>query len=53
VSFRGKEKEIDKVLIDTGSAGTIFNADVLYEIGIKPEANDYRNTITGVGGEEF
>ncbi|GIN59343.1 hypothetical protein J8TS2_36620 [Lederbergia ruris] len=53
VEFRGKKRELDKVLLDTGSAGTIFNADVVGEIGVEPEKNDIVDTIRGVGGVEY
>ncbi|WP_416150706.1 retropepsin-like aspartic protease [Salipaludibacillus sp. HK11] len=53
VTFRGQRMKLEKVLIDTGSAGTIFNVNRLEEIGVKPEANDVTQTIQGVGGLEF
>lgn len=53
VSFRGKSMKLENVLIDTGSAGTIFNVNKLEEIGVKPEANDVTHTIQGIGGIEF
>lgn len=53
VTFRGKSLKLENVLIDTGSAGTIFNVNKLEEIGVKPEANDVTQTIQGVGGVEF
>lgn len=40
IVFRGQNIHLDKVLIDTGSAGTIFNVNRLETIGVKPEAND-------------
>lgn len=53
VAFRGRSLKLENVLIDTGSAGTIFNVNKLEEIGVKPEANDVTQTIQGVGGLEF
>ncbi|OZM58722.1 hypothetical protein CIB95_03900 [Lottiidibacillus patelloidae] len=53
VTFRGQKTELENVLIDTGSAGTIFNVNKLEHIGVKPEPNDVTQTITGVGGLEF
>ncbi|MCT8138472.1 retropepsin-like domain-containing protein [Anaerobacillus sp. CMMVII] len=53
VTFRGQSLKSENVLINTGSAGTIFNVNKLEEIGIKPEANDVTQTIQGVGGLEF
>lgn len=53
VNFRGRQMKLNNVLIDTGSAGTIFNVNRLEEIGVKPEANDVTRTIRGIGGLEF
>ncbi|MDR7000058.1 hypothetical protein [Neobacillus niacini] len=43
---------MNKVLLDTGSAGTILNADVVDEICVIPEENDTVDIIRGVGGVE-
>lgn len=53
VTFRGMSIRLENVLIDTGSAGTLFNVNKLEAIGVKPEANDVTQTIQGVGGLEF
>lgn len=53
VLFRGRSIHLKRILLDTGSAGTIFNVNRLEEIGVKPEANDVTHTIYGVGGAEF
>jgi hypothetical protein len=53
VNFRGKKKLLDKVLLDTGSAGTIFNANIVEEIGVVPEENDIVDTNRGDGGVEY
>lgn len=53
VTFRGKKLKLDNVLIDTGSAGTIFNANVVEKIGVVPEKNDLVDTIRGIGGVEY
>jgi predicted aspartyl protease len=52
VSFRDQEITLSNVLVDTGSAGTIFKAELLRNIGIFPEANDYTCAIRGIGGSE-
>jgi len=44
--------EISNVLVDTGSASTIFAADVVFNIQIAPSADDVLHTIQGVGGSE-
>src|SRR3990172_3000680 len=50
---RGKTLTLDRVLIDTGSAGTIFDVDVLAKIDLLHEPEDSIHTFTGVGGSEF
>lgn len=53
VEFRGKKLSLEKVLLDTGSASTLFNADVVREIGMVPEKDDIVDIIRGVGGVEY
>lgn len=53
VKFKDKELILDKVLIDTGSGGTILKTDRVFEIGIEMEPTDQIETIRGVGGSEF
>lgn len=48
VTFRGQSIKLMTVLIDTGSAGTIFSVNKLEAIGVKPEANDVTQTIPSV-----
>jgi predicted aspartyl protease len=52
VAYRGQEVEIKDVLVDTGSATTIFSSDLLAEIDITPLPEDILYTIRGVGGIE-
>lgn len=53
IIFRGKQLRMDKVLLDTGSASTLFKADLVQEIGMVPEGYDVVDTIRGVGGVEY
>jgi hypothetical protein len=53
IEFRGKQTSFDKVLIDTGSGGTIFSSDKLLTIGLQLEPQDFIHRIRGVGGTEF
>ena len=53
VSFKGNKITLINTLIDTGSSGTILNADIVREIGIRPEPDDLIGSIRGVGGMEF
>ncbi len=50
--YRSLSIDIPNILLDTGSATTILNADILSTIGVKPEANDTTAQIVGIGGEE-
>ena len=45
--------ELYDVLLDTGSAGTIFSIDKLLDIGLEYAADDAVHRIHGVGGMEF
>lgn len=53
VTYRGQSLILDKVLIDTGSVGTIFSADKMDTIDLLPEPEDTIEQIRGVGGTEF
>ena len=52
LGYRGQELEIENILVDTGSASTIFAADGLAAIQIIPLPDDILHTIRGVGGSE-
>ncbi len=43
----------ENVLLDTGSAGSIFSVDKLEQAGITPRPNAMIRRIVGVGGVEF
>ncbi len=51
--YRGRQLELENVLLDTGSAGTIFSTDKLLAIGLQYDADDMVRRIRGVGGAEF
>ncbi len=51
--YRGQQLDLEKVLLDTGSAGTLFAADQVLGIGLQYEADDPVQRIHGVGGGEF
>ncbi|GBF76397.1 hypothetical protein PA598K_04863 [Paenibacillus sp. 598K] len=53
IAFQGKSLRLDNVLIDTGSASTLLNADIVGRIGIIPEKDDPVDTIRGGGGVEY
>jgi hypothetical protein len=51
--YRGQQIDLANVLLDTGSAGTLFAADQVLAIGLQYEADDLVQRIRGVGGAEF
>ena len=53
LTFRGKTLHLDSVILDTGSASTLFASDRLLELGIVPEPSDSLKRIRGIGGVEF
>jgi len=53
IEYHGQQVKIENVLLDTGSAGCIFDADRLSAIGLHYEPFDLVQRIRGVGGAEF
>jgi hypothetical protein len=53
VIFAGRRLHLKNILLDTGSAGTILDADLVSEIGVKPEGSDKTAIIHGIGGTEI
>jgi hypothetical protein len=48
-----KEVVLERVLLDTGSAATLFSTDEVEKLGIVPEPADSLRRVVGVGGSEF
>ena len=48
-----QEVVLEKVLLDTGSAATMFAVDEVAVLGIVPEPTDRIRRVVGVGGSEF
>jgi predicted aspartyl protease len=44
---------LERVLLDTGSAASVFSADEVQKLGIVPEPSDPLRRVVGVGGSEF
>jgi Aspartyl protease len=44
--------KLERVLVDTGLATTLFSAEKLLEIGVTYELEDSLSTVRGVGGSE-
>jgi hypothetical protein len=53
VEYEGRLLELKNVLVDTGSAGTMFSIDELLKLGLSYEPDDKVQRIRGVGGSEF
>lgn len=53
ITFRGQSLCLQRVLVDTGSGGTIISTDLAESIGIIAEVDDMIYRISGVGGSEF
>ena len=51
--YSGQQLDLANVLLDTGSAGTLFAADQVLAVGIQYEADDPVQRIWGIGGTEF
>ncbi len=49
----GESVTSDNVLLDTGSAGTVFSVDLVSALGLVMESDDAIHRIQGVGGSEF
>ncbi len=53
ILFHGQRATFNRVLIDTGSAGTLFQSESMLKIGMTLEPQDEYRHIRGVGGAEF
>lgn len=52
VTYKGKSKIIDNIVIDTGAAESIISPDIVDDIEIYPQEDDEIVTFIGVGGSE-
>lgn len=53
LAYEGRQITLDNILLDTGSAGTIFSADKILDRGLHIEIYDRMHRIRGVGGTEL
>lgn len=53
LTYRGGTIVVPDVLVDTGAASTVVNADLASEVGIVFEGTDRLRTLRGVGGHEY
>ncbi|WP_246637549.1 retropepsin-like aspartic protease [Crassaminicella profunda] len=52
ITYKGKSKIIDNIVIDTGAAESIISPDIVDDIEIYPQEDDEIVTFIGVGGSE-
>lgn len=50
---KGRSSVLDNVLIDTGSASTLFPITIAMNLGINFALGDERHRVSGVGGAEW
>lgn len=53
LNYQGQNLTFDKVLLDTGSMGTLFSIEKVDAIDLLPEPNDRIREICGIGGREY
>lgn len=53
LQYRNQQTALGDVLLDTGSASSVFSTDRLLAIGVKYEPEDTVHRVRGVGGSEF
>lgn len=53
ISANGRSVTLDNVVVDTGSASSIFSADKMLDLGLRPSIEDALLVIAGVGGSEY
>ncbi|MFE8698135.1 retropepsin-like aspartic protease [Cytobacillus sp. FJAT-53684] len=53
ISYKGKTKILDKLVIDTGAAHTLISSDIVEDMGIYFENGDPLVSAYGIGGEEY
>ena len=51
ISYDGKSKIIENIVVDTGATETIISPDVVEDIGIEAKISDSVNSFYGIGGD--
>ncbi|ANS75283.1 aspartyl protease [Paenibacillus yonginensis] len=52
IRFKGREKQIENIVIDTGASHTLISQDEVDDIGIRVSMEDEIITSYGIGGKE-
>ncbi|KKM12047.1 aspartyl protease [Clostridiales bacterium PH28_bin88] len=53
VSYKGKSKTIENIVIDTGASQSLISQDCVDDIGIKVSGEDEIVSSYGIGGKEY
>ena len=53
ITYKGKTKKIDSIVLDTGAAQSIVSPDAVEELGIMVEPDDRIVTCYGIGGKQY
>ena len=53
ITYKGKTKNIDNVIVDTGAAHSLLSVDSVSDIGISVNYGDSIVTMYGIGGEDY
>ena len=53
LTFGNRELNLRHVVVDTGSAASVFSADEVATVGVLPGKTDILHRVRGVGGFEF
>lgn len=52
LTYNGKSKVIENMVVDTGAAKTLISQDIVEDIGLQVDLNDRIVTYFGIGGKE-
>lgn len=53
ITYKGKTKKVENVVLDTGAAQSIVSPDAVEELGITVEPEDMIVTCYGIGGKQY
>ena len=52
LTYKGKSKIVDKLVVDTGAAKTFISIDAVNDIEVSFEDEDFITTVYGIGGPD-
>lgn len=52
LTYKGKSKVIDKLIVDTGAAKSFISVDAVNDLELTFEDDDYITTVFGIGGPD-